>query len=341
MFTFILFLVVVYLLAVLAVTLPYWYETGNTPCEDIPAGTWSVRGVIRLWLDAAWTALFLCIAILADPILRRVGKKDATDPDDLPPVLLVHGLYHNASGWIFLRKRLEKAGFRKIHTFVYSSWKTDIAFITNRLNTAVLEVERQYPGRKPLLVGHSLGGLIIRNWLAKEENQERILGLVTLGTPHRGSKMAALAFGKLGRSLLPANAFFDDLARTEKPASIPCVSLAAEADTMVLPQCCLVPVTKGWELKLTPYATHAGLLVKGAVLRMAVWELHRMVAAARKDTDAAPSGTAARNVAAPAHAPEFPEPEQTEAPAPIEPERPAAPESETPTTKTAKKKKKR
>lgn len=348
MLAFILFLVIMYLLAVLAVTLPYWYETGNTPCEDIPAGTWSLRGVIRLWLDAAWTALFLGIAFPLDPVLRRMKKKDGTDPDDLPPVLLVHGLYHTASGWMFLRSRLDKAGFRKIHTFGYSSRKTDIAAITAGLDAAVADVERRYPGKKPLLVGHSLGGLVLRNWLAKEENQEHALGVVTLGAPHRGSKMAALAIGKLGRSLMPSNTFFEDLARTEKPASIPCVSLASEADTMVLPQSYLVPVTKGWELKLTPYATHVGLLVKGAVLRMTVWELHRIVAAAQKNPDEVPAEAGAGNVAAPAHAPEFLESATETTPAPEVPEvseKPAepkaqlAPKAGTSAAKAAKKKK--
>jgi pimeloyl-ACP methyl ester carboxylesterase len=294
MFTFCLFAAALYMAAVFAVTLPYWYETINNPSKDIPSGSWSPRPVARLWLEAARCALLLGAAFPLDPILRRIdAKKNRHDAEDLPPVLLAHGLYHNPSGWMYLRGHLYKTGFRKIHTMAYSSRKTDIGALTVALDAAVRDLERRYPGKKPLLVGHSLGGLLIRNWLAAEENQARALGALTLGAPHQGSKLAALAFGALGRSLIPTNPFFADLARTEKAAAIPCVSLVSEADTMVLPQQSLVPVTKGWEMRLTPYATHAGIITRGAVCRMAAWELHRIVTMTARTPEQTPSPEAA------------------------------------------------
>ncbi len=177
MLIFCFFLAVLYLVAVLAVTLPYWYEVGNNPSEDIPSSPWAPRPVIKLWLEAAWNALLLGVAFPADPILRRIRNKRAVeDADNLPPVLLVHGLYHNPSGWMFLRGHLHKAGFRKVHTLKYSTWKTDISAITGKLDAAITELESRYPGEKPLLVGHSLGGLLIRNWLAAKKNQTRARG---------------------------------------------------------------------------------------------------------------------------------------------------------------------
>ena len=279
MFVLCLFLIILYLVIVLGVILPYWYEAGNSSCADIPAVKWSFGPVVKLWLVAAWSALLLGVAGIADPILRLVRKKNEGGGNgELPPVLLLHGLYHNPSGWMFFRRHLRKAGFRKIQAMGYSSRNMTIEALTEKVDATVRELESRYPGQKPILVGHSLGGLITRNWLADEENQRRIFCAVTLGAPHRGSKMAAMAFGKLGRSLLPTNPFFADLARREAPASIPCISLVAEADTMVLPQENLVPVTAGWEMRLTPYTTHTGMLTDGAVLRMVVWELHKIIA---------------------------------------------------------------
>lgn len=288
MLSFVLFLCVLYLVAVFGVTLPYWYEAGNSPAGDIPTPSWSFRPVVKLWLSAAWSALLLSIALLFDPIVRRVrsSKKDA-GTGDLPPVLLVHGLYHNPTGWMYLRRHLLKAGFRDILTVKYSSWKTDIATVTGLLESAVKNSESLYPGRKPLLVGHSLGGLLIRNWLADKDNQERALGAVTLGAPHRGSKLAALAFGALGKSLHPDNPFWADLAGKEANAGIPCVSLVSEGDTMVLPLQNLVPVTNGWDMRLTPYATHVGMLTRGAVMRTVVWELHKIASAANHAAETA------------------------------------------------------
>jgi alpha-beta hydrolase superfamily lysophospholipase len=59
--------------------------------------------------------------------------------------------------------------------------------VTMHLESFVKTLETRYAGRKPILVEHSLGGLIIRNWLAKENNRQRALGVVALGAPHRGS----------------------------------------------------------------------------------------------------------------------------------------------------------
>lgn len=277
------FFVVVYLGVVLAITLPYWYELGNTSCEEIPAAGIGPKQVLKLWAEASLRALFLGAAYLADPLLRRLEKANESGGGDMPPVLLIHGLYHNATGWLYLRKELRKAGFNDVRTMVYSSRRTSIEAITKKLDDAVQDLERSRPDRKPILVGHSLGGLLIRNWLADEANQRRILGALTLGAPHSGSKMATLAFGALGQSLTPTNPFFSELKQKESPAAIPCVSFVCEADDMVLPLRNLVPVTPGWVMRITPYTTHTGLLVKKAVLRMTVWELEGMAKSAENN----------------------------------------------------------
>ena len=280
-------LLFIYMGIVLAVCLPYLYELGNTACEDIPTPPMGVKRLIKLWFEAAWFAFLLGLAFILDPIARRLEKPLQSPDNTLPPLLLVHGLYHNPTGWFYLRRHLRKTGFGAIHTVKYTSWRTNIHAATNTLDAAITALEKQYPGRKPVLVGHSLGGLLIRNWLATEANQARALGALTFGAPHRGSKIAALAFGALGKSLLPANAFFADLAKQESPASIPCVSLVSEADTMVLPQQNLVPVTPGWAMRVTPYATHTGIIIKNAVLRMAIWELYRMAKGGESSESAA------------------------------------------------------
>lgn len=335
MLAFLFFLAVIYLLVVLAVTLPYWYERGNSPCRDIPAAAYGFRSVCKLWRESALSALKIGIAYPLDPILRHIEKADDhEDRADHPPVLLVHGLYHHPCGWVYMKKALRKTGFHKIHTVGYSSWNTSLKGVTECLENAVAELEKRYPGRKPILVGHSLGGLIIRNWLASGENFKRAFGALTLGAPHRGSKMAALAFGSLGRSLCPENAFFANLAEKEGEAAIPCVSLVSEADTMVLPLENLIPVTRGWAMRITPYATHLGLLTKASVHRMVAWELHRMTTEAKTAAHSAPeretpSAGKDRTVPPPAGADvplsgEAPAAEVIPAPQPSSPSAPAA-----------------
>src|SRR6185295_12767646 len=83
------------------------------------------------------------------------------------PVLLVHGFGHNRSAWMVLERHLRKAGFTNVHTFNYNPIAHDVAQIAERLRARV-ELLRAVTGAdKVHLVGHSLGGIVIR-WFVQE-----------------------------------------------------------------------------------------------------------------------------------------------------------------------------
>ncbi len=98
-------------------------------------------------------------------------------------VILIHGLHQAAFIMRPLAKRLQLAGF-KTHQFGYRSMRDDIKTNSARLNAWL---ENNHTPDQPIdLVGHSLGGLIIRDFLAHYP-QWQIGRCVTLGTPHNGS----------------------------------------------------------------------------------------------------------------------------------------------------------
>lgn len=258
----------------------YWYESTNEPSEDVPALQLTAYNCLRLWACTAWG---LIIGVLVRPfsLVQKYWDKPLTPllpGQDGPPLLMLHGLYHDNSAWILMRRHLHKAGFSRVHMLHYPAVRSKLEDLPQYLEKAVAELEQLYPGEKPLLVGHSLGGLVIRAWMAQDGNQTRAAGVLTLGTPHRGSKVGAMAIGSLGRSLIPSCPFFAELAKREQPAAIPCVALATQGDTMVLPLQDLVPVTPNWEFRLTSLTSHLGMLFSPAVHRMVAWELHRMAA---------------------------------------------------------------
>ena len=278
MFFFAILCLVVYVGGALFMTLPYWYETTNTPSYDVPRLPYTLRNVIRLWLESILAGVCLIVANIAHPVLKRICTADETQNASAnPPLILIHGLYHNASAWVYLRPHLRKAGFSRIHTFTYSSRHATIPGIVSQLDKLVTNLEARYGNEKPLLIGHSLGGLIIRAFMAEENNAGRIAGAISLGAPHRGSKAATLAIGNLGRTLVPSNPLFQELTRKENPVTVPCLALVSEGDNMILPQDNLVPATPGWSMRLTPFTTHTGLLARPSVLRMIAWELFNMV----------------------------------------------------------------
>lgn len=262
----------------------YWYESVNHPCPEIPAKRLSLPAMFVFAAHAAYgllanmSAFILHYASCFLPKRKKGGENGGSGSDSFPPVVCVHGLWHRAQGWFYMRRALAKAGFTRCFAFSYKSYKyTRPDEICPLLEAAVLEAETRCPGQKPILVGHSLGGVIIRCWLAEPGNADRVQGVLTLGTPHRGSSLAALAFGTLGKSLRPSNPFFADLAAREKDYPFPCVSLVTACDEMVLPQASLIPPGKNWQMRITPTCSHVGMIFRPAAMRMAVWELSRMV----------------------------------------------------------------
>lgn len=103
-----------------------------------------------------------------------------------PFVVLIHGLHQKA--WIMqlLAKQLQSRGFAT-HQHNYYSLRDSIDKHSAALNNWLLDNHDPYI---PInLVGHSLGGLVIRDFIARFP-QWKIARCVTLGTPHNGSTTA-------------------------------------------------------------------------------------------------------------------------------------------------------
>ena len=103
-----------------------------------------------------------------------------------PKTILLHGLHQTT--WVMrpLAKRLQQAGF-DTHCQRYYSLKDSINIHSQALNNWL---SQHHHPRDPInLVGHSLGGLVIRDFLSRYP-QWQVHRCVTLGTPHIGSVSA-------------------------------------------------------------------------------------------------------------------------------------------------------
>ncbi|WBA12806.1 esterase/lipase family protein [Salinivibrio kushneri] len=109
-------------------------------------------------------------------------------------IVTLHGLYMHGVFLIPLCERLEKQGHQVLNVS-YNTLNPDLDDITAKINAFI--------GDQPaILVGHSMGGLIIRRYLEQHTEQNDrppldIRAVITLGTPHQGAKLARI-FGDLG-----------------------------------------------------------------------------------------------------------------------------------------------
>jgi pimeloyl-ACP methyl ester carboxylesterase len=120
------------------------------------------------------------------------------------PVLLVHGYAGSESVWAPVRRALGDAGFGHIVSLSYNSFATDPVEVSAELTQQALRAmdATGIPGVH--LVGHSLGGLIVRHAITNSTSlASSAATAVTIASPHRGAPLARIAPGRCARIMHP------------------------------------------------------------------------------------------------------------------------------------------
>ncbi len=86
-------------------------------------------------------------------------------------------------------------------------YTTDIDKAVDRLFSAT--------GLAPVIVAHSMGGLAARAWLGRTANVERVHRVVTIATPHHGTRMARHSPTANSRQMRPDSPWLGRLAQAE------------------------------------------------------------------------------------------------------------------------------
>ena len=192
---------------------------------DDPAPRPSVRALAAAALRESW----LAVRVFAwrQP-WRSAACPDEPDAPGVQGVVLVHGYLCNRALWLFWYRWLHERGVPHVSVSLSPVW-ADIDSYAPQLERAVARLV-QGTGRTPLLVGHSMGGLVIRAWwrwrgqrLARGDAAALVpLDLpqvLTLGTPHQGTWLAPRRGGPVNvRQMVPGNRWLGDLLASEEPA---------------------------------------------------------------------------------------------------------------------------
>ena len=177
-----------------------------------------------------------------------------------PIIVLVHGVYHNASAWLLFRRRLRKAGFRNIFVMNYGSFFTNFEQTLGEFEDFVADARHAVPNQPVYLIGHSLGGLISRVYAERSKASAIPAAVITLGSPHQGSKIAAFGIGRLASSLIYRGPLFAEI--EAGPARFPCTGVAvfSPVDNMVLPPEAMRVPYPGWVYIETDPLSHTAML---------------------------------------------------------------------------------
>ena len=177
-----------------------------------------------------------------------------------PPLLLIHGYGCSRAAWWWLRRRLEVAGWTVATVNLEPLW-TDIDNYVDTVSRRVDEVLARTGASQLVLVGHSMGGLVARACLQRH-GAARVCRLVTLGTPHGGSRLARLGFGRNARQMEPGNPWLLALGGVAAPVGV--VTIYSRHDNYVVPQTNLL--LPGAESRVVDGVGHLSMLFSSRVL---------------------------------------------------------------------------
>jgi pimeloyl-ACP methyl ester carboxylesterase len=136
---------------------------------------------------------------------------------DRLPVVLVHGYASTASVWGPLQGALTRAGFGHIVTVNYNSFSCDPAAVCDEVTRAIYRACSVAGASRAHVVGHSLGGLLVRQVLASSPVRTMVRTAVTIATPHRGAPLSWIAPGRCRPVLRDAARAADRIGATPSP----------------------------------------------------------------------------------------------------------------------------
>lgn len=194
-------------------------------------------------------------------------------PDDLSPreptlrgVVLVHGFVCNRGFWTPWLRQLRAQG-RAFVAVNLEPLGSDIDGHVAALSSAVAQVAGATGGQAPLVVAHSMGGLVVRAWLRADPGA-RAHRVATIGTPHQGTALAPLAHTHNGRQMQRGGEWLARLAADEALTLQPYARFVcwySNCDNIVFPA--RTAALPGADNRFVPGQPHVGLAFDRRVVR--------------------------------------------------------------------------
>lgn len=151
------------------------------------------------------------------------------------PVILVHGWVHNRSAFLLMQRTLRRAGLGPLHAIDYPSITSDLREVARQLAPVVERTVADAQADTCVLVGHSMGGLVARQYVQELGGHELVDTVMTMGTPHRGTYTAWLGVGQAIEQCRPDSAYLQQLDRTARPGLARWIAYYSDLDFMITP----------------------------------------------------------------------------------------------------------
>jgi triacylglycerol esterase/lipase EstA (alpha/beta hydrolase family) len=209
-----------------ATYLLWTYESRRAgACGAATAFSW------RAWLGEA---LAVSIVLVTWP-LGVYWRRRPVVTSSRRPVVLIHGWSLNRASMLALSLRLQRDG-RSVEAINYPSLGEEAETKSRAIADEIRRVASASPDGLVDVIGHSLGGVLVRA-AARDPSVRILLGnVVTLGSPHHGTMLALLGKRHGLIQIRPGSHFLTRLAEEDHLAdAVNLATIASPFDAIVFP----------------------------------------------------------------------------------------------------------
>jgi pimeloyl-ACP methyl ester carboxylesterase len=221
--------------------------------------------------------------LLAREMLPWEARTRRRAPEDQNPLVMVHGFGADVGSLGFLVRILAIDGWR-VFPIELDTVGNYVETLAGKLARHVQRVRRRTGATRVDLIGHSLGGLVIRYYVQMLAGHESCDRVVTIGTPHANGTLMSYAVGPLralgyfpersrGKSadqLLPGSPLYEQLNgpvfRVENCDRVDFTNVWSLTDELIVPSWA-ARFERATREKVFLAKGHLGLVLSASVLR--------------------------------------------------------------------------
>ena len=201
--------------------------------------------MLRMWLREASVSLRLFL--WRQPWRSGFPELPLTHDPQRPALLLIPGFMCNRAAWRPLLDSGVLSDFN-VATVNLEPIFGDIDHYADVVQRAVERLRAETGAARVVLVGHSMGGLAARVYL-RRHGDVHVARIVTLASPHQGTILGRLGYGRNARQMTAGSRFIEKLASGDRGRWVRFTTVVTRDDNLVIPRSSpLLPGAKQIEL---------------------------------------------------------------------------------------------
>lgn len=193
------------------------------------------------------------------------------------PVVLIHGYFHNLSGYFVLSQKLKKRGWTHIYPINLNTYTWSIEEMAREVKKVVEGIIKNTRHKKVDIIGHSLGGLVGRYYVQNLGGYKNVNNLIALATPNWGTQLAIFGIGPSAKQMRPQANFIDRLnTDINNLRKINFASIWSPFDALIIPSTNAILRGAGKNIRID-FVGHLGMLYSDRVFELICKILERKI----------------------------------------------------------------